>query len=142
VKASSSIVIDAAPGRVWNILANVAQWPRWMHGVSHATANGALGEGVFFEWNTGDTAIRSHVVLFVPDKAVAWTGEASLAKAVHVLKLSALDSGHTRVDSMESMDGPMLSWFYSSSDLQSSEDQMLKDLKMAAEMLASPQTIR
>ena len=142
VKASSTIVIDAAPEQVWNILVNVAGWPRWLHDVSHVAVHGVLGNGVSFAWNTGGTAIRSRVVLFVPDKTVAWTGQASFAKAVHVLTLSALDSGHTRVESMESMDGPMLSWFYSSSDLQSSEDRMLKDLKAAAAASSAPQTTR
>lgn len=133
VKASSSIVIDASPERVWNILVNAAEWPRWLHGVSHVSIGGALNNDVSFEWNAGGTAIRSRVVLFAPDRTVAWTGRASVAKAVHVLTLSALDPGHTRVQSMESMDGPLLSWFYSSSDLQTSEDQMLKNLKAAAE---------
>lgn len=142
VKASSSVVIDAAPERVWNVLVNVAEWPRWMHDVSHATVHGPLGKGAFFEWSTGGTAIRSRVVLFVPDKTVAWTGQASFAKAVHVLTLSAPDSGHTRVVSMESMDGPGLSWFYSSSDLQSSEDRMLRDLKTAAEASPAPQAMQ
>ncbi|MBD8871956.1 SRPBCC family protein [Rhodanobacter sp. DHB23] len=133
VKASSGIVIDAPPGRVWNILVDAANWPRWLQGVSHVTVGGALGNGIPFEWNAGGTTIRSRVVLFVPDRTVAWTGKASLARAVHVLRLSAPDPGHTRVESMESMDGPLLSWFYSSSDLQASEDQMLKNLKAAAE---------
>ena len=133
VKASSVIVVDASPGRVWNILVDAKEWPRWLHGVSHVAVGGALRNGVAFEWNAGGTTIRSRVVLFVPDKTVAWTGRASLAKAVHVLTLSALDAGHTRVESRESMDGPLLSWFYASSDLQSSEDQMLKNLKAAAE---------
>lgn len=133
VKASSSILINATPQRVWNVLTNVAEWPRWQHDVDHVTVDGALGKGVSFEWNAGSTTIRSRVVLFIPDKTVAWTGRASVARAVHVLTLSTPDSGGTRVESMESMDGPLLSWFYSSSDLQSSEDQMLKNLKVAAE---------
>lgn len=139
VQASSGIVINAPPARVWNILTHAAEWPRWLHGVSHVTVHAPLGDGTSFEWHAGDTAIRSRVVLFVPGKAVAWTGQASLAKAVHVFMLSAPDPSHTRVESKESMDGPMLSWFYSSADLQSSEDQMLKDLKVAAETPPAPQ---
>ena len=133
VRASTSIVINAPPARVWAVLVDVSKWPRWLHGVSHVAVDGALGAGASFGWHAGDTAIRSRVVLFVPDKTVAWTGRATFARAIHVLTLSALGSGRTRVDSAESMDGPMLSWFYSSSDLQSSEDEMLKNLKVAAE---------
>ena len=138
MKASSSIVIDAAPPRVWAILVGVAAWPHWLHGVSQVSVHGALGKGVAFDWHAGDMAIRSRVVLFVSDKTVAWTGQASLAKAVHVLRLSALDAGHTRVESLESMDGPLLSWFYASSDLRASEEHMLRDLKAAAQTPPSP----
>ena len=133
VKAYAQVVINAPVERVWRLLAAIPDWPHWQHDVSSATLDGPFKEGTTFNWVTGGNEIHSRLVLIKPDSVVAWTGRASVAKAVHVLKLTAVDSGTTIVQSNESMDGFMLPWFYSSADLQSSEETLLKSLKVAAE---------
>ena len=133
VKASSAAVINAPTHKVWNILTNVANWPRWQPDVSSVSIARAPRTGVPFTWISDDTTIHSRMVLFSPFTSVAWIGHASLARAVHVFTLTALDSNRTRVESKESMDGPMLSRFYSSAELRASEDKLLKNLKAASE---------
>lgn len=133
VKASANVIIDAPVERVWTLLVEVPSWPHWQPEVSSATLDGSFEEGTSFTWTTGDNKIQSRIVLVEPEKAVAWTGRVSVAKAVHVLTLTAMDPHKTMVESNESMDGLMLSWFYSSADLKTSEETLLKNLKVAAE---------
>jgi len=133
VQATSTMVIEAPARQVWTILTDFQHWPRWNHDVEHVEVATSIDVGTPFAWTTGGTTIHSHVAMLIPDRAVAWTGRASIAKAAHVITLQALDAFHTRVVSTESMDGPLLSLFYSSRDLQESEDRLLQSLKKAAE---------
>jgi uncharacterized protein YndB with AHSA1/START domain len=133
VKASAEVVIHAPIDRVWTLFTDVQHWPRWQHDISKTSLNGPLASDAVFAWQAGDTPISSHVVLFTPEKAVAWTGKASIAKALHVWTFTAVDANTTRVSCRESMSGPLLSWFYSSADLQTTLDNWMHNLKAAAE---------
>jgi uncharacterized membrane protein len=137
VQATSTIVIQAPVHQVWTILTGFQHWPMWNHDVEHIEIAPPAKVGTPFVWTTGGTTIHSHVALLTPDQAAAWTGRASIAKAVHVITFQVLDATHTRVVSNESMDGPFLSLFYSSDDLKSSEDRLLQNLKAAAENIHS-----
>lgn len=133
LKAASESVIHAPIERVWNLLADVSDWPRWQHDISQASSDGPLRSGAIFTWQAGDTSISSRVVLFKPPQALAWTGNASIAKALHVWTLTSLGPTMTRVTCRESMDGFLLARFYSSAGLQASIDHWIADLKAAAE---------
>lgn len=133
VHASSAIVIQAPVHQVWRVLSDLGRWPRWQHDVDRVDVSPPIGVGTTFVWTTGGTIIRSQIALFSPDHTIAWTGHASIAKAVHVITLKAVDASHTSVVSTESMDGPFLSLFYSSHDLEDSEHRLLQNLKVAAE---------
>lgn len=133
VKASAEVVIHAPIERVWTVFTDVQQWPRWQHDISKTSLSGPLANDVSFTWQAGGTPIYSHVVVFTPQKTVVWTGKASIAKAVHVWTFTSLGPDSTRVSCRESMSGPMLSWFYTSDDLQSTLDHWMRDLKAAAE---------
>lgn len=133
VKAASTLTIDAPTIRVWRILTDVAAWPRWLPGVERVSSTGTLAEGAVFAWKTDGTTIRSRVVLFAPPYRLAWIGQADMAHAVHVFVLTPLGPHATRIESRESMDGPLLGWFYDSAALQASENELLQNLKRAAE---------
>jgi hypothetical protein len=113
VKASSNITINAKPERVWALLTDVNSWPIWQKDITKAEMRGPLQSGTGFTWTSG-TQIRSRLALVQPPEALAWTGQAYKAKAIHVWKLEALSSGKTLVTTNESMDGFMLTLFYSS----------------------------
>lgn len=133
VKAASTVTIHAPAEVVWRILADVTAWPRWQPGVETVSCSGHLDDGASFTWQTGGTTIHSRVELFDPPHRLAWIGRAGMARAIHVFALVPLGPRDTQVESRESMDGPLLDWFYDSADLQSSEDTLLKNLKRAAE---------
>jgi uncharacterized membrane protein len=133
VQASSTVVIQASAEHVWTILVNFRQWPQWNHDVEKMDAATDVRVGTPFVWTSGGTTISSRIAMLDPGQAVAWTGHASLAKAIHVITLQPVDASHTRVTSTESMDGPLLSVFYSSAELKESEDRLVQSLKTAAE---------
>lgn len=133
VKATSTVTIHAPAAAVWRILTDTSAWPCWQPGVAKVSGGSQLDAGASFAWQTGDTTIHSHVTLFDPPRRLAWIGRADVAHAIHVFVLTPLGAHDTRVESRESMDGPLLAWFYDSADLQSNENTLLKNLKRAAE---------
>lgn len=132
VKASSEITINAKPERIWVLLTDVNSWPTWQKDITQAEMRGPFQPGTDFTWTSG-TQIRSRLALVQPPQALAWTGQAYKAKAIHVWKLEALPNGQTLVTTNESMDGFMLTVFYSSKKLKESQEHWLSSLKAAAE---------
>lgn len=137
VKAASIVTIHAPAEVVWRILTNVPAWPLWQPGIAKVSGSDPLDAGASFTWQTGDTTIHSRVMLFDPPYRLAWIGRADMAHAIHVFVLTPLGPHDTRIESRESMDGPLLDWFYDSADLQSSEDLLLENLKRAAEAMSA-----
>ncbi len=132
VKASLEITVNASPERVWGLLTDVKNWPRWQRDISKAEISGPLQSGTAFSWNAG-TDIRSRIALVEPLEQFAWTGTAYKAKAIHVWKLRRLPGDRTLVKTNESMEGFLLTMFYSSSKLKESDQRWLNYLKAAAE---------
>lgn len=133
VKASTEITIHASPERVWHLLADIDDWPKWQSTISAANINGPLESSTTFVWTSGGTQIKSRIALARPVTQLAWTGTAYKARAIHVWNLQALPDGDTLVRTIESMDGFMLRLFYSSSDLAKSQRLWLDALKRKAE---------
>lgn len=133
IKATSTIIIDAPRERVWHILVTVSRWPRWQPDISKVTGVSTLASDTTFTWQTGGTIIHSRVELFSPPSAVSWTGHAETARAIHVFVLTPLSPNRTKVESRESMDGFLITWFYNSAALQKSEDTLLRNLAISAQ---------
>jgi len=133
VKASVEVTINASRERVWGLLTDVKDWPQWQRDITRAEISGPLDSGTPFSWTIGGTKIRSRIALVQPLERFAWTGTAYGAKAIHVWKLQQLPGNHTLVRTDESMDGFLLSLFYSSKKLKESDQRWLDALKQAAE---------
>jgi hypothetical protein len=54
----------------------------------------------------------------------------SIAKAIHVFTLTPWGPDKTEVVSRESMNGPLLSWFYASDDLKNTNDKQLANMAL------------
>lgn len=132
VKASVEITIDAPPEKVWRLLTDVKGWPRWQHDIRKAEISGSLQEGTPFLWTAG-AEIRSQIALVQPVEQFAWTGTAYRAKAIHVWRLQRLPGDRTLVKTRESMQGFLLTMFYSSSKLEESDQRWCDYLKAEAE---------
>jgi uncharacterized protein YndB with AHSA1/START domain len=133
VKASSEITIQAPPEAVWKILTGIDEWPQWQSTVPSAHLDGALQPGTTFAWKSGSAEIQSRLALVRRNEQIAWTGTAYKAHAIHIWSLQPLPNGGTLVKTKESMDGFMLTLFYSSKDLAKSQDVWLQALKHRAE---------
>ncbi|HXR14637.1 MAG TPA: SRPBCC family protein [Terriglobales bacterium] len=136
VKASVQIVIHATVEKVWSVLTDITGWPKWQSDISTAAITGPLQEGTTFSWTTGGTHIKSRLALVQPCNQFAWTGTAFGAKAIHIWKLSRLAGDQTMVRTDESMQGFLLTLFYSSKKLEETDQRWLDRLKLAAESSA------
>jgi hypothetical protein len=133
VKAVAQIVIDAPVAHVWNILANIQDWPAWQTDINAVSIKQKPAVGVPFEWSTGAGSIHSRLALFEPRRRLAWTGRLFVFHAIHIWILTSLPNGQTLIQTRESMSGWPIGLFYSSGNLLSTDHQWLADLKKKAE---------
>jgi hypothetical protein len=133
IKASAKIVIQAPAEKVWSILTAVNNWPKWQTDIKEAEMTGPLKSGTAFTWSSGGTRIQSKIALVDPYKEIAWTGTALNATAVHIWKLERLPGNKTLVQTDESMSGFLLTFIYSSKELQTINQTWLDRLKLEAE---------
>ena len=133
VKATSEMVIRAPIAKVWQILTAIDEWPKWQSTVSAAHLSGRLEPGTTFTWTNGGAEIKSRLALVQRPETIGWTGTAYKAHAIHIWSLRTLPDGNTLVRSTESMDGLLLTLFYSSKDLEKSHQIWLQALKHKAE---------
>jgi len=133
VKAAAEIIIAAPPSKVWGFLTDIKDWPKWQPDIAKTAIQRDPAAGVHFSWSTGGMTIDSTIRLFDPDRAFGWTGRALQVHAIHLWTLSPLPDARTLVRTRESMDGWLISLFYSSSELLESDQRWLTRLKVAAE---------
>jgi uncharacterized protein YndB with AHSA1/START domain len=133
VASHREIEVAAPPALVWEVLADAAGWPRWHPPIQRVEAAGPLEAGAAFAWSNRGTGIRSRVALSRAPEVLAWTGTASVAKAVHVWRLVPGVGGGTRVSVDETMDGPLFGWLYPKAKLDADVEGWLADLRAEAE---------
>jgi uncharacterized protein YndB with AHSA1/START domain len=133
VHASVRIVIHAPAEKVWSVLTDIPNWPKWQGDISAAQTSGPVEAGMAFSWTIGGTHIKSRLAQVHPYSQLAWTGKAFGASAIHVWKLSRTADRETTVATDESMDGFLLTLFYSSKKLAASDQLWLERLKAASE---------
>ncbi|NUW42099.1 SRPBCC family protein [Nonomuraea rhodomycinica] len=133
VKSSSSIVVDAPAGKVWNLLVDMRNWPAWRSD-AHVVELGEIEPDATFRWNIRGSAIRSTFAVVEPERELTWTGVAmGCFKAIDRMLLEETADGRTRVTVEESMSGPLLTLFYSGAKLRQGHEDLLRMLKTAAE---------
>ena len=133
VKSSAEITINAPPEKVWRLLTDVRAWPQWQRNIASTEIDGPVQAGTAFTWRSGGTEIHSVIAVVRPPEQFVWTGSAFKAHAIHVWNLQRLPDGHTLVKTSESMNGFLLSLFYSTKQLHESHLEWLSSLKQAAE---------
>lgn len=133
VSDNQSITINASPDKVWSVLTNVSQWPKWQKDIKSVESDKSLTVGSTFKWNNAGSSINSEVVSFNQDTQLVWIGTTFGAKAVHIWHLKPTDQNKTTLSVHESLDGFMLKQLYGQGKLHTSLEYWLSALKTEAE---------
>ncbi len=104
VIARAKIEINADPELVWEIMANIEEWPRWNPEIKSAIISGDLSEGTNFQWKAGPGTITSQILEVDPPKTLAWKGKTMGIKAIHLWNIDFINE-KTVVSTEESWDG-------------------------------------
>ena len=104
--AERQVFIAAPRERVWGLLSDIDDWPRWQSGVSRARLEGPLTPGTAFRWKAGGMSITSTLDRVTPPFHIAWRGKALGLRAIHAWHLYRHPSG-TVVMTAESFEGPL-----------------------------------
>jgi uncharacterized membrane protein len=104
--ASGTIVVDAPAQLVWDVLADVVNWPSIRSDVGKVTLDDVPRRGAVFTWSTAGASLRSRFGSVEAGNLLTWTTVTTGLDAVHVYRFEAIDSGHTRIRAEESMNAP------------------------------------
>lgn len=114
-----TLFIAAKPQKVWEVLTNISQWPKWNSKIIKTQTDTNLTEGSKFEWETNGASIKSEIHTAKINNTFGWTGSTFGGTAIHNWYLEETENG-TIVRVEESMQG-WLVWIFQS--------KMNKDLK-------------
>jgi len=89
------IFIPALPQKVWEILSDINNWPKWQPEVTHAELFGELQEGTQFKWKAGGISFTSELHTVDKHRVIGWTGKTIGTKAVHNWYLEEGNKGTT-----------------------------------------------
>jgi len=133
IKSEGSIIVPAPPNTVWKFITDINRWSSWRPEVSASHLDGSLAAGTPFSWTVDGTGIKSQIAAVDGQKRIAWTGHAMGLTAIHVWMIEPISPDKTSVRTMETMKGFPSSLFYSSADLQKTNEKWLSDLKRVSE---------
>jgi uncharacterized protein YndB with AHSA1/START domain len=108
VVQSKEVLINAAPGEVWNVLTDIEEWSNWNTRIKKTTLREKLKTGARFTWKTNGNQIKSQIHTYDHNTTLGWTGKTFGAKAIHKWTLIPINRG-TKVIVEESMEGWIIS---------------------------------
>lgn len=131
---TAQIRIAAAPEKVWAVLADLANWPRWNDRITRMRIDATPAPGVPFRWTVNGAAIRSVLHTVTPCRAIGWSGVTFGGSAIHNWQLEP-QNGHTVVSVQESMQGWLIRLFKNkmNRDLARDMAQWLEKLRQQCE---------
>lgn len=134
VQCSKTIVINATPERIWQILTGINEWSNWQKEIKKPLLNGQLIPGSTFDWKTGGAKIHSILHTVEPFTQFGWTGKTFGMLAIHNWTINKVnEQTEVRVD--ESMEGFVAALFKKSfnKNLEKGMINWLKFLKLKCE---------
>jgi uncharacterized protein YndB with AHSA1/START domain len=134
VTYSAQIVIQAPINQVYDLLADINNWPQWRSDVQQSHLEGSAEVGSTFRWKSGTTMLTSRLETVEPNKTFVWTGKAMGIQVIHAWHLST-DGKTTTVKTEESMEGVLVSLLHPviRKVLVKALHTALDDIKQAAE---------
>jgi hypothetical protein len=132
---SAGINIKAKPDRVWALMTNAADFPRWNSTIKSIEGRIALGETIKLIASIAPTrTFNLKVIEFVPEKRMVWSDGNAMFKGVRTYTLSPKADGSTDFTMSEVYTGLMLPMIAGSlPDFSPAFEQYVADLKREAE---------
>ncbi len=127
---SAELRIRASAERVFDILADVNNWPRWQEAVQEAQLDGKFEAGNPFTWKAKGMRLHSRLHTVKAHEFIGWTGRMSWIRAIHNWHIQP--EGDTCLVRVEESFSGFLSGLFKNT-LQSGLTQSLHELKAAAE---------
>jgi uncharacterized membrane protein len=143
VVVSTAIDVMAPADVVWDVLADIGQWPAWNRAVASVSIEGDVAPGTEFEWQAGPGTIRSTFLRVVRPSFIAWSGHALGLRAIHIFALHG-DGERTTVRTEESYTG-LFAWLLRvpiRRSLARALEDGLVDLRAQAERRATDGAVR
>ena len=136
---SVSGVIRSAPERIWGLLTNAADFPRWNSTVTRIEGRIAAGEKIALKAKiAADRVFNLRVTEVVPNRSMVWRdGAAPMFTGVRTFTLAPAADGATTFAMAEVYSGLMLPMISGSlPDFRQTFEQYFADLKNEAERTA------
>jgi hypothetical protein len=104
-----SLNIQASPGRIWGLLIDAENYPRWNSTVTSIEGRIAEGQSLRIRAPGTDRTFTPKVSGFVPNSRMTWTGGfAPMFKGVRTFELTPRADGFTEFAMKERFSGLML----------------------------------
>ena len=139
IECAAAIEIRASPQRLWSLLTNAADFPRWNSTVTRITGTIAEGERLALEVAAAPgRTFRPRVTRIEPEKLMVWSdGFAPMFKGVRTFALAPAGDGRTAFSMVEVLSGAMLPMIKGSlPDFGPSFEAYAADLQREAERAA------
>lgn len=132
---SAGINIKAKPDRVWALMTNAGDFPRWNSTIKSIQGKIALGETIKLIASIAPTrTFNLKVIEFVPQKMMVWSDGNAIFKGVRMYALTSKADGSTDFTMSEVYTGLMLPMIAGSlPDFGPAFEQYVSDLKREAE---------
>jgi hypothetical protein len=138
----TEIEIQASPGKVWEILTNLVNYPDWNPFIHHAIGAAKLGEKVDITFKSGskDMTLHCTVVKSEPDRELCWKYHVMLPalwSGEHSFTIESIEANKVRFIDKEIFNGLLIPFQAKDIDTNSRRDfeNMDKALKIRAEQI-------
>ena len=132
---SAGVNIKAKPDRVWALMTNAGDFPRWNSTVKSIDGRIALGQTIKLIASIAPTrTFNLKVIEFVPEKRMVWSDGNAIFKGVRTYTLTPQTDGSTDFTMSEVYTGLMLPMIAGSlPDFGPTFEKYVTDLKREAE---------
>ena len=132
---SAGINIKSSPERVWSLMTNAAEFPRWNSTIKSIQGTIAAGQTIKLVATISPQRVFNlNIIEFVPGKKMVWSDGNAMFKGVRTYNVSPRPDGTADFTMAEEYTGLMLPMIAGSlPDFKSTFEQYLSDLKSEAE---------
>jgi hypothetical protein len=138
-QCATAIDVRATPQRIWSLLTNAGDFPRWNSTITKLSGTIAEGEKLALEVKAAPgRTFKPRVTRFEPERTMVWSdGFAPMFKGVRTFMLSPNGDGTTTFSMVEVLSGVMLPMIKGSlPDFGPAFEAYAADLKREAEKTA------